>query len=88
MDVIQGGKPSVLQWNMILFAVVKIMKYKKSTIDHNICIKVLSDGNVSYIMVSADVVLNTTTNETEITKLRKCFEGSFEIKLKEGAFLV
>ena len=36
MNVIQGIKPSGRQYNGLLGAVVKILKYNKSTIDHAI----------------------------------------------------
>ena len=36
MNGIQKTKPAVIQWNILLDAVVKILKYKKSTIDHAI----------------------------------------------------
>ena len=42
------------QWNRILVVVVTIPKYKKSTIDHGIYIKIFSDGTVSYLKVSTD----------------------------------
>ena len=40
MDVIQGINPDGRQWNRLLDEVVTIIKYKKSTIDHAIYIKV------------------------------------------------
>ena len=64
MNVIQGGGASGRQLNIILDAVVTIIKYKKITIDHAISIKVFSDGNVLYLTVSTDDVLNNTNNET------------------------
>ena len=64
-----------------------IIKYKKITIDHSICIKVFSDGTVSYLTVSTDDVINTTTNETEFPDLRTVFEEYFGIKLQEGYVL-
>ena len=39
MNLIQGIKPSIIQWNILLDAVVTILEYKKSTIDHAIYIK-------------------------------------------------
>ena len=64
MNVIQGTKPAVLQWNQLLDALFAIIKYKKSTIDHAIYIKFLSDGTVSYLTVSNHDVLNITNNKT------------------------
>ena len=66
-------KPSGKQWNRILGAVVTIFKYKKSTIYHDIYIKVFSDVTVSYIAVSSDDVINTTTNETAFHELTRVF---------------
>ena len=36
VNAIQGTKPDVRQWKILLYAVVTIIKYKKSTIDHAI----------------------------------------------------
>ena len=55
-------EPAGRQWNRLLDAMVKIIKYKKSTIDHDIYIKTFTDGTLSYITVSTDDVLNTTNN--------------------------
>ena len=52
------------QWNILLDAVVTIIKYKKSTTDHAIYIRVIPYKTVSYLTVSTDDVLNTTNNET------------------------
>ena len=57
-------KPAGRQCNRLLDAVVKIIKYKTSTIHRDICIKVFTDGTVSYLTVSIDDVINTTNNET------------------------
>ena len=46
---------------------VTVLKYNKITIDHAILIKVFSYGNVPYLAVSTDDVLNTTNNETAFT---------------------
>ena len=62
MNRIQGKKPAERQWNRLLDAVVTILKYNKSTIDHDIYIKVCTDDTVSYLTVSTDDVLNTTNN--------------------------
>ena len=62
MHGIQGTKPDGRQWNRLLDEVVTILEYKKITIDHDIYIKVFTDGTVSYITVSTDDVLNDTTN--------------------------
>ena len=53
---------------------VTIIKYKKSKIDHDIYIKVFTDGTVSYLTVSTDDVLNTTNNKTEFPELIRVFE--------------
>ena len=45
-----------------------MIQYKKSTIDHAIYIKFLTDGTVSYITVSTDDVFNNTNNETAFTE--------------------
>ena len=47
------------KWNWLLDAAVKILKYKKSTIDYAIYIKILYYGTLSYLTVSTDDVLNT-----------------------------
>ena len=57
-------KPDGRQYHILLDAVVTILKYKKSTIDYAIYIKVFTYGTVSYHTVSTDDVLNTTNNET------------------------
>ena len=75
------------QWNRIVDAVVTILKYKKSIIDHAIYIKVFADGTVSYLTVSTDDVLNTTNNETAFTELTRVFKERFEVKLQEGSVL-
>ena len=49
MDIIQGRKPDGKQWNRLLDAVITIIKYKKITIDNDICIKLLPDATVHYI---------------------------------------
>ena len=59
------------------------MKYKKITIDHTIYIKVLSDGNMSYLMVSTYDVLSATNNKTAFTELIIIFEEYFDIKSQE-----
>ena len=66
---------------------VTIIKYKKSTIDHAIYIKVFTDVTVYYIKVSTDDVLNTTNNETAFLELTRVFKENFEIKLQEESVL-
>ena len=83
MNGIQGEKASVLQCNILLNAVVAVLKYKKITIDHDIYIKFLSDVKLSYIKVSTDDSLNTTNTETLFPELRIVFEGSFDINVQE-----
>ena len=53
-----------------------IIKYKKSTIDHSIYIKVFNDETVSYLIVSTDDVLNTTNNETLFTELTRVLKNN------------
>ena len=66
---------------------VTILKYKKGTIDHDIYIKVFSEGIVSYITVSTDDVLNTNNKEIAFNKLTRVFEEHFEIKVQEEFIL-
>ena len=82
MNEIQGTKPSGQQWNRLLDAVVKIIKYKKSIIDHAIYIKVFSDVTVSYLTFSTNDVINTNNNYTEFPELSRVFEEDFEIKVQ------
>ena len=70
---IQGTKLSGRKFQCLLDAVVKINKYKKSTIDHAIYIKEFSDGTFYYLTISTYGVINTTNNETEFTELRILF---------------
>ena len=63
IDAIQGTKPDGQQFNILLDAVFTILKYKESTIDHAIYIKVFSGGAVSYLTFSTDDVINTTNND-------------------------
>ena len=64
MNGIQGTKPSGKQWDILLDAVVTILRYDKITIDNSIYIKTFSDGTVSYLTVSTYYVINATNNET------------------------
>ena len=64
MNGIQRTKQAGRQWNILLDVVVTIIKYKKSTIDHAIYIKVFTDGTVYYLTVSTNDVINTNNNET------------------------
>ena len=66
---------------------VTILEYKKSTIDHDIYIKVFDDSTVSYLTVSTDDVLNTTNNENAFPELSRVFKEHFEMKLQEGSIL-
>ena len=84
MNGIQGTKPSGRQWNILLYAVVTILEYKKSTIDHAIYIKLFDDCTVSYLTVSTDDVLNTTNNENAFPELKIVFKENFEMKIQEG----
>ena len=66
---------------------VKILKYKKITTEHDIYIKVFTDGTVSYLTVSTDYFINTNNNETAFPKPRIFFKEQFEIKVQEGSVL-
>ena len=66
---------------------VKIIYYKRSTIDHAIYVKLFSDGTVSYLTVSMGDVLNTTNNYKVFQQLKRVFENNFKIKTQEGSFL-
>ena len=74
MNGIQGTKSAVIQWNILIDIVVTILKYKKSTIYHDIYIKVFTDGTVYYLTVSTDDVLNTTNNENAFPELTIYFK--------------
>ena len=52
-----------------------------------ICIKVFSDGTVSYPTVSTYSAPNTTNNETEFPELTRVFEEHFEMKVQEGSVI-
>ena len=83
MNGIQENKSAGRQHNRLLDAVVTIPKYKKSTIDHAIYIKVLYDGRVSHITVSTDYILNNTNNETEFTELPIFLKFFLGLKFKK-----
>ena len=87
MNVIQVTKPSGRQWNRLLDEVVTIHKYKKSTIDHAISIKVFNGGIVSYLILYTDDVLNTTNNEKSFPELTIVFKEHFEMKVQEGSVI-
>ena len=63
MNVTKATKLDGRQWNLPLDAVVTILKHKKIRIDHDIYIKVFSDGTVSYITVSTDDVINNNNDK-------------------------
>ena len=86
MNGIQGGRPYGRQCNILLDAVVTIMRYKKITIDHSIYIKVFHDGNVPYPTVSVDDIFKNTNNMTAFPELKRVFEEHFEMKVQEGYF--
>ena len=65
MNGIQLAKSVWRKWNILLNAVVTILNYNKSTIDHAIYIKVFSDE----ITVSVGGVINTTNDETKFSEL-------------------
>ena len=66
---------------------VKILKYKKIIIDHDIYIKFFSDGTVSYLTISTDDVINTTYNKTEFPELRRAFKKLSRLKSKKDMSL-
>ena len=87
MNGIQGTKPAGIQWNRLLDAVVTFLKYKKSTIDHAIYIRVITDDTVSYLTVSTDDVLNTTNNEKSFPEPTRVFKEHFDMKVQEGSVI-
>ena len=87
MNVIQGTKKFRQQWNQLLDAVVTIFRYKKITIDRAIYIKVLSDGNVSYLTVYTGDVLNTNNNETFFTELIRVLKNILRLNCKKDLSL-
>ena len=80
-------KPAGRQRNRLLDAVITILKYRKSTIDHDIYIRVFYDVTVSYITFPTDDVIKTTNNETSFIELTIFFEKHFEMKSQEGSIL-
>ena len=64
-----------------------MMKYNKTTIDYAINIRVFYDGNVSYLTVFTDDVLNTTNNEIVFTELRRVLRKLLIINSKKDLFL-
>ena len=87
MNGIQGTNPAGRQWNRLLDAVFKTLKYKKSKIYYAIYIKVFTDGTVSYLTFYTDDVLNTTNNETAFPELTRVFEENFKLKVQDGSVL-
>ena len=87
MNGIQVTKTAGRQWNRLLDAVVTILEYKKSTIDHSIYIKVFDDGTMSYLTVSTEDVLNTTNNENAFPEVTRVFKEHFDMKVQEVSVL-
>ena len=87
MNGIQGIKMAGRQWNRILDTVVKIIKYKKSTIDNAIYINFFADGTMSYLTIPTGDVINTTNNQNAFPKLARLFKEHFEMKLQEVTVL-
>ena len=87
MNVIHVTKPAERKCYRVLDAAVTIIKYRKSTINHAIYIKVFNYGTVSYIIVSTDDVIDTTNNETLFPELTSVFKEQFEMKVQEGSVL-
>ena len=71
MNVVQGEKTDGRQLDILLDAVVTIIKYKKIANFHIIYIKVFSDVTVYYLIVSTDDVIKTNKNYTAFTELRR-----------------
>ena len=84
MNRIQGTKTAGRQWNRLFDAVVTILEYKKSTIDHVIYIIFFDYGTLSYHTVSTDDGLNTNNNENAFPELTRVFKEHFEMKVQEG----
>ena len=82
-----SGFRSGIQCNILLDAVVTIIKYKKSTIDHDIYIKVFTDGTVSYLTVSTYDVLSTTNNENAFPELTRVLKNTLRLKYRKDQFL-
>ena len=87
MNGIQLKKQAGQQLNKLLYAVVIVIKYKKSIIDHAIYIKVFYYRTVSYLTVSIDDFINTTNNKTSFPEQRRILEEVLEIKVQEGSVL-
>ena len=87
MNAIQVAKPAGPQWNILLDAVVTVIKYKKITIDHAIYIKFFSDETASYFTVSTDDVLNTTNNETSFPEITIFLKKNLRWKSKKDISL-
>ena len=81
MNAIQRTKSDGRQYNRILDAVVTMIKYKEIKIDHDIYIKLFTDGTVYYLTISTDDVLNNTNNGNGFPELTRVFEEHFEMKL-------
>ena len=87
MNIIQVTKKVGQQWNILLDAVVNILKYNKITIDHDIYIKAFSDGTVSCLKVSTEDILNTNNNGASFPELTIIFEKHLEMKFQELSVL-
>ena len=51
------------QWNILLYDAVKIIVHKRSMINYDTYVKLFYIGEVSYITMSMDNVINNTNNE-------------------------
>ena len=87
MNRINVTNPSDQQCNRLLYAVVTIIEYNKSTIYHDIYIRVFYDGTVYCITVSTGYFLNTNNNEKAFSELRRVFEEYFILKSKKDLSL-
>ena len=87
MNGIQVTKPDGQKYNRLLDAVVTILKYKKITIDHAICIKVLYGITMYHLTVYTDDFLNTNNNETGFPEITIFLDEHFEMKVQKGSVL-
>ena len=81
-------KPNGQQCNQLLDTVVTIIKYKKSTIDHSIYIKVFYDATVSYPAVYTDDDINTDNNGTAFPELRIFLKNILILHSKKDISLI
>ena len=66
---------------------VTIIKYKKSTIDHAIYIKLFYDGKASFLTVSTYDILSTTNKKTAFPELRMFLKKLLRLESKKDVSL-